>query len=234
MLKNKRLLIALSLVFVIIETALGILIQTPKSNNYIQYFAIVLACVFFSLFFEKSKSYLFTQIALICTVLADFFLVHLFPMQQQLNGMIFFVGTQIAYFLRIYFDEKNATIRKIHLITRVNVSFVALVATVIVLKESTDALALISIFYYTNLILNIVFAFINFKNEQILAIGLVFFIICDTFVGFACIGPYMTLQKGSIIYNILNSELNIAWLFYVPSQTLLAISLLPNKIKKRV
>ena len=233
MLKNKRLLIALSLAFVIIEITLGIIIQTPKSNNYIQYFAIALACVFCSIFFEKSKSYLFTQIALICTAFADFFLVYLFPI-EQLNGMIFFAGTQIAYFLRIYFEEQNAKIRKIHLITRIIASIVALVATFIVLKESTDALALVSIFYYANLILNIVFAFVNFKNAQILAIGLVFFAICDTFVGFASIGPYMTLSEGSLIYKILNSGVNVAWIFYVPSQMLLAISLLPNKIKKRV
>ena len=233
MLKNKRLLIALSLVFVIIETALGILIQTPKSNNYIQYFAIVLACVFFSLFFEKSKSYLFTQIALICTVLADFFLVHLFPM-QQLNGMIFFSLTQIAYFLRIYFEEQSTKIRKIHLTTRIIASIVVIVATFVVLGKNADALAIISMFYYANLILNIVFAFINFKNAQILAIGLVLFAICDTFIGFANITPYMSLSESSLIYKILYSGINVAWLFYVPSQMLLAISLLPNKIKKRV
>ena len=233
MLKNKRLLIALSLAFVIIEIALGIIIQTPHSNNYIQYFAIALACVFCSIFFEKSKSYLFTQIALIFTVLADFFLVYLYPI-EQLNGMIFFAGTQIAYFLRIYFEEQNAKIRKIHLRTRIIASIVAIVATFIVLGKNTDALAIVSIFYYANLILNIVFAFINFKNEQILAIGLVFFVICDTFVGFGSIGPYMTLSEGSLIYKILNSGVNVAWIFYVPSQMLLAISLLPNKIKKRV
>ena len=233
MIKNKKVLISLTTVFLIFEAVLSYFIQTVSPPNKIQYLSVILACAFCFLFFEKSKSYLFTQIALLCTVGADFFLV--FSEQpSKLWGMIFFAGTQIAYFLRIYFEEKNQRVKKAHLIIRIAASIIVLAATCIVLGESTDALALVSMFYYANLILNIVFAFIDFKSSYILAIALVCFAVCDTFIGFANIGPYMSISEGSLIYKLLSSEIDIAWAFYVPSQALLSISLLTQKIKKRV
>lgn len=233
MIKNKNILFSLSIAFLIVEIQLSYLIQTKQSEFNYSYFAIVLACAFCFLFAEKSKSYLFTQIALLCTVGADYFLVFTNE-KDQLAGMIFFCGTQIAYFLRIFFEEENPKARKIHLITRVSVSVVVLAATCIVLGAKTDPLALVSMFYYTNLILNIIFAFIHFKSSYLLAIGLVCFVICDTFIGFANIGPYMSISESSIIYKLLNADFDIAWAFYVPSQALLSISLLNKEIKKRV
>ena len=233
MIKNKKILISLSAIFLLIEIQLSYIIQTSPGSYNIQFFAIVLACLFCFLFIEKSKSYIFTQVALICTVCADSFLI--FPdRQKQLFGMIFFSGTQIAYFLRIFFEEKNPKIRKIHLIIRTSASIIIVLATCVVLGAKTDALSLVSMFYYTNLILNIAFSFVMFKSAYILAIGLVFFAICDTFIGFANIGPYMNISQSSLIYKLLYSGIDIAWVFYVPSQMLLAISLLSQKIKKRV
>ena len=231
MLKKKKLLLSFSFFFLFVEFVLGVLIQTTPAPNKIQYSAVILACLFCFLFFEKSKSYIFTQIALILTACADFFLVHLQPM-HQLGGMIFFAGVQIAYFLRIYFEEERTKVRKIHLIARISFSIIVLIATCIVLGKNADALALISMFYYANLISNLVFSFINFKSSQILTIGLVFFLLCDTFIGLSNIGPYISISENSLLYKILFPGLDMAWLFYVPSQMLLAVSLLPNRIKK--
>ena len=231
MLKKKKLLLSLSFLFLFIEFVLGVLIQTTPTPNKIQYLSIILACLCCFIFFEKSKSYIFTQTALLFTVCADYFLVHLQPM-NQLCGMIFFSGVQISYFLRIYFEEERIKIRKIHLIARISFSVVILIVTCLVLGKNADALALISMFYYANLILNLVFAFANFKNSQILAIGLVFFLLCDTFIGLSNIGPYISISENSFLYKILFPGLDMAWLFYVPSQMLLAVSLLPNRIKK--
>lgn len=233
MTKNNKLFFSLIGIFLFIEIILGVFIQIIPSPHKLQYLSVALACIFCFLFVEKSKSYLFTQIALLCTVGADFFLIIVSPI-NQLVGMIFFSGTQIAYFLRIYFEQNNKKTRKIHLIARVIAIIITIAATFLVLGAKTDALALVSMFYYANLILNIVFAFANFKNSKILAIGLVCFAICDTFIGFANMGPYMGISENSLIYKLLNLNVDLSWLFYVPSQTLLAISLLPNKLKKRV
>ena len=135
---------------------------------------------------------------------------------------------------RIYFEEERFKIRKFHLITRICASVLILIATCLVLGNNTDALALVSMLYFVNLFLNIVFAFINFKSSPIMAIGLLFFILCDVFIGLLNIGPYFTIQEGTILHNILYSGIDFAWIFYVPSQVLLSMSLLPIKTKKRV
>lgn len=233
MIKNKRILIICSVLFLLVEAALGIIIQIAPTPNNFQYLSVALACVFCFLFIEKTSSYLFTQIALLFTVGADFFLVFLNG-SNRLAGMLFFAGTQIAYFLRIFFEETNLKVRKIHLILRIFAAIAILVATTIVLGEKTDALSLVSMFYYTNLILNIAFAFIHVKNDYLFVIGLILFAVCDTFIGLSNIGPYITISEGSLIYKLLNLEIDIAWIFYVPSQALLSISLLTRKLKKRV
>ena len=63
------------------------------------YACIILSCLFCALLSDGSKSWLITQLGLIGTVGADFFLVFL-PVQIRVPGLIFFCGTQIAYFLR--------------------------------------------------------------------------------------------------------------------------------------
>ena len=99
------------------------------------------------------------------------------------------------------------------------------------LGEKCDAVALVSMFYYANLILNAVFACISFGKNPLLAIGLVLFILCDTVIGLSLIDPYLTLPESSPIYAIIHPGFDLAWAFYLPSQALLAISLLPCRFK---
>ena len=231
--RKNTILLTLSCIFVLVEMHLCNLIQTTSPPNAIQYLSVILACLFCILFAEKTKSYAFTQLALVFTVFADFFLVYL-ERPNKLFAMICFSVTQIAYFLRIYFEEENKTLKKVHLILRVALSLIILIATSFVLGENTDALALVSMFYYVNLMLNIAFSFFNFKKSWIFTLGLICFILCDTFIGLASLGAYVDLSNNQFLLKLLNPGFNVAWAFYVPSQTLLAISLLPDKIKKRV
>ena len=93
MINNKKLIIGLTVVFLTFESILGVLLQTVQDKIPInlRYTAVILACIFCVLFAEKSLSFLFTQLALLVTVGADFFLVYL-NRTQQLPAMIFFVG----------------------------------------------------------------------------------------------------------------------------------------------
>jgi hypothetical protein len=162
--------------------------------------------------------------------MADWFLVVTKPM-EQLTAMIFFSVTQICYFLRLYISEDNAKKRALHCIIRASLVAIALALTFIVLKDKTDALSLVSLFYYANLIMNIIAAFAQFKKFPILAIGLLLFLMCDTFIGLDVMAKsYIPIQDGSFLHSVLHSGLNIGWIFYVPSQALIAISLL--KIKR--
>ena len=235
MLKNKKIIIPACILFVCVQAVLGYLIQRGEGSLITtrQYISVVLAALFCFLSVEKSKTYIFTQIALLATVGADYFLVHI-PQRDQLNGMICFSIVQIFYFLRLIYEDDNKKRRTVHLILRASLSLVAICITLLVLKESADAVAVISVFYFANLILNTVFAFINFKRSPILALGLICFLLCDAVIGLANIGPYMQLPSDSFIHKLLNPGFDPAWAFYVPSQALLSMSILLQRLKKRV
>ena len=56
-------------------------------------------------------------------------------------------------------------------------------------------------------------------------IGLLFFVCCDFFVGLSVLATdFLILEEGSILYSLNNIGVNMAWVFYVPAQTLLALS----------
>ena len=230
--KRKRLLIFFSLAFVIAEIAFTVLVQilSGEANRYVSYASIVLACLFLSLFAERSREYVFTQAALVMTVLADFFLV--LPAEiKQFPAMVFFSVVQIAYFMRIYLATEDKRVRKIHLVTRSILTAVAVGATFAVLGRAVDAVSVVSVFYFANLLVNVIFAFAQFRKNYLLALGLLLFSFCDFLIGCSFIECYVTVTPGSLINRLANPGCNLAWIFYVPSQTLIALSLLPRRLK---
>ena len=232
MIKNKKLLLWLSVAFLCIMAVLGVLLQVAQGSIpfNLRYTAIVLACVFCILFAKTSFSYLFTQLALVFTLRADYYLVYLDDI-QQLPAMLCFSVVQIAYFLRLYREDRSKTRRLIHVILRASLSVAAIAVTLAVLGKNCDALALVSMFYYVNLILNAIFACMDFKKNPIFAIGLILFILCDTVIGLSLIDTYLPIPEGSVMYKIISPGFDLAWAFYLPSQALLAISLLPDRWK---
>ncbi len=212
--------------FCVIEGVLGYFIQINSGKTYsvLSISSIVLAFLFCLLLFKKDTSHILTIFALFFTVCADFLLCGLvdFTFIKEL-AMCFFVGTQACYFLRL-FSNQTIKQRKIHLIIRICFSAFAIFLTAIILKENTNFLSLISLFYYANLLLNVIFSFIQFKLSPLFAIGLLLFSFCDVFVGLGMIENFISIPDGSIIKTINSIELNMAWLFYVPSQTLLSLS----------
>ncbi len=234
MLKNKNVLIPLSALFALAEITLSLFHQVTRGavSAYASYAAIVLACIFCVVFIEPSSQYVMTQTALICTAFADYFLV-ISRVQQRLPAMLFFSITQICYFILIHRNMKSQSLRKVHLIAQASLSVFAVILTLAVLQSKADALSLVSLFYFANLLSNIVFAFIDFKASPLLAIGLLLFICCDITVGLSMIDLYFDIPSDSVIYSIINPGFDLAWAFYIPSQTLLALSLLSSRIKAK-
>lgn len=223
---NKKLkLISLS-IFIALEICLWILVLATSGdlNRYLSFSSILLAFIFSLMFLSfKDKTYL-TQFALFFTVVADVFLVLINPQNQAL-AMTSFSIVQILYLIRILLETKNKKINLINLIVRVVLICIVEIITIIVVKDKVDYVCLISMFYYTNLILNLIFAFINLKKSPLLAIGLVFFLLCDTFVGLSsAIDVYITVSHTSWLYKLVFADFNFIWFFYIPSQTLLALS----------
>lgn len=231
MIINKKIPLAVaSGVFVAVEITLGVLLQlSPGGYGYVfSYASVVLACVFFTLFAERSASYLFAQLALVFTLVSDYFLV-VSDVRRQLPAMIFFSMAQLAYFARLYFEEERVAYRRWNVIVRVIASILAVSVTAVVLGAAADAVALVSMFYYANLLTNVAFAFIQIKRSAPLAVGLVLFAMCDALIGLAFIDGYISLSPNSIIYKIVYPGFDLAWAFYLPSQTLIALSLLPKR-----
>lgn len=231
--RKKIVLIVASLFFVIAETTLAVLVQKigGDANRIISYSSIVLACLFLSLFAERTWEYLFTQAALIMTLCADYFLVLLTDI-KQFPAMIFFSVAQIAYFVRIYLSTDNKKVRIAHVAARTSIVILAIAITFIVLGKKADTVSVVSMFYFANLLVNIVFAMLQIRKNYILAIGLVLFACCDVLIGLSCIECYLEIVPGTFVYRLAHPGYNLAWMFYIPSQMLIALSLLPQKLKK--
>ncbi len=221
---NKKIVTA---VFLLAELTLAILVQLI-GGAWISFSAIALAFLYALIFPRRDPVYLFFAIALLFTTLADVCLVLLEP-REKLLGMVFFTITQLSYFIVLLFCERKADVRRVHCIVRLLSLVVACVLTAVVLGQRADALAIISVLYYTNLIVSIIFAFILTRgggkaSRFLLPIGLLFFAVCDFFIGFAEISPYFTINVGTFAHFLANPPFNIAWLFYIPSQTILAMA----------
>ena len=234
MISNKKAIITLLSVFGVLEATLGVAIQFTSGtlNTVLSYGAIVLAFIFVWLSFDGSVDFILTVAALFCTVVADLFLVVLEPM-LKLPAMIFFSITQFAYFTRILLKTKSKPLFITHIAIRSAVSVLILIITAVVLGANSDAVALISLVYFTNLALNVIFAFIEFKNNPVIAIGLLLFLLCDFFVGMSMMDGYLTVKEGTLAYFIAHPGFNAAWVFYVPSQALIAASVLSQRLRKK-
>ena len=205
-------------IFLLLEAVLYYLILTTGGKLLVvsSYLSILL-CFCFALVNWGDK---FIIAGLACTCMADLFLVVWQP-QQQLWGMVWFLCAQCLYAVRL----QQLSHSKILGIVRVALTGIGALVTVIVLRDKTDALAVISVCYYANLIMNIVQSMSIFKKVPLLAIGFVLFLLCDTVIGLqVAAGGYLPISEGSLLHRIIFMDFFLSWFFYLPSQVLIALS----------
>lgn len=210
----------MSVAFLIVEAFLyGIILTSGGDLLVYSCFSSIVICFVHALIHLKQGDK-FLIVGLACTVMADLCLVVWSPV-QRLWGMVFFLAAQSLYAIRLHRQIRSNAL----LIIRISLTVVALAVTVIVLKEATDALALVSLCYYANLIMNIVTAFADFRSNKLLSIGFALFLLCDTVIGLqvAC-GGYLPIEDGSLLHQIIFMPFNLAWFFYLPSQVLISLS----------
>ena len=209
----------LTCLFLAAELAAYYLILTTGGQLliYSSFVAIVL-CFLHALYQVKTVDKLLLS-GLACTVAADFCLVICSPI-QQLWGMVFFLFAQSFYAIRLHLTDR----RKPLLWIRLTLILAALSVTVLVLRNNTDALALVSLCYYANLIFNLMMAFLQWKCDKLMPIALVLFLLCDTVIGLqvAC-GGYLPISDTSLLYRIIFMPFNLSWFFYRPSQVLISL-----------
>ena len=222
------------LLFVAAEITLGILLQinSGRTASALSFSSVILACLFHLLWMTPTRNDILTQSALCCTVVADYFLVWLNP-QIKLPSMVFFLAAQLLYATRLWNRETRPRLRQWHIPTRLLLSALIVAVTLAVLQASTDALALVSMLYYVNLILNLLFSLLQFRTVPLAAIGFFLFLCCDTVIGLEMLHLYFPIPPDSFLYRLIRPGFNLAWAFYLPSQALLALSSLPTWRKKR-
>ena len=157
---------------------------------------------------------------LVFTAAADYFLVICSPI-QQLQGMLFFLVTQTLYAIRLHRSCKY----KWFLWLRSGLILCAEAVTVAVLKDKLDSLAVVSICYYVNLIVNLIMSFAQFRENKLFAIGMVLFLLCDTVIGLqVASGAYLSIPETSLLYRIIFMDFFLSWFFYLPSQVFITLS----------
>ena len=214
----------INIIFLVLELILYFLIfnvpgEHERFTCYLSIIVVFLYGITFIPNLKDDKRTIFMLVGLFTTLIADFFLVLIYKYREV--AMISFSVTQLAYSLVLLETSRN---KKIEVIVRGIGSAITLIITSFVLKESVDLLSLVSMFYYFNLIMNLVMSFVN-KTPLIFKLGLIFFILCDTVIGLQTLGEYFTMQDDSLLNKILYPGFNVPWVFYLPSQVLLGYSI---------
>ena len=220
----KKLNIIASAIFASIELVLLILIETLndfQATPILQYISIGLCLAFSLIFIKADKFNLFISTGLLLTLGADTFLVMISP-QNKLAGMIFFLAAQIVYCGYLMLKNKNKKVNIINLSIRIVGSILISIIAYLVLKDAFDALSLVSSVYIFNELVNIVFSFFTFGENKLFSIGFVLFFVCDIFIGLS-VANGVYLQISSSLASAISNGL-LAWAFYVPSQTLIALN----------
>lgn len=210
----------LTIGFLAIELVLYYLILTTSGDLLVasSYLAIICCFTYALLNIKRFDPLIFVGLAF--TLAADYFLVVCSPI-RQLWGMLCFLATQTLYAVSLHKARKSRGI----LCVRIGLTVIAEVVAIAVLKGKLDALAIISVCYYANLIVNIIAAFANFRQNKLFAIALVLFLLCDTVIGLqAACGVYLPISEESVIYKIIFMDFFLSWFFYLPSQVLIALS----------
>ena len=176
--------------------------------------------------FAKSSGNLI-RIAMLFTLLADYFLVGA-KETDNLAGVSVFLGTQFFIFLHIFVNDESKKWRIANIVTRTILSVVIVIVAYAILGEGADPLAIISVIYYANLCTNFIFAHRIGKGGIILTIGLILFALCDVNFGLSALNNMYVggFPEGSFLYNLLHTDVDLVWVFYIPSQTLIPLTLI--------
>lgn len=212
-------------VFLLLELILyGMILTVGGLWLSVSSYAAILLCFAYALSFWRSGDRCIL-LGLLFTVGADYFLVICDPV-QRLWGMVMFLCAQTCYAIALSAVVKGRG----WLVARGVVTGIALAVTVIVLGENCDALALVSLCYYGNLIMNMVTAFSGFGGKKLLPWAFVLFLLCDTVIGLqVAAGSYLPIGEETLLYRLIFTDFNLAWFFYLPSQVMIALS--ANKMR---
>ncbi len=150
--------------------------------------------------------------ALALTACADWFL--LVRNDHYAAGVALFLCVQTVYLVRLRRNRAGSACRlRSGLALGAGLAMYAL--------DMASPLNLLAALYYSQLLSNTALAWSLGRKQRRFALGLTLFVGCDT-----CVGLFNTLPAASPLYPAVSVAV---WLFYLPSQVLIALSALPEK-----
>ena len=220
-----------SVAFALAEAILFFAIQLTGGTlcTSLCYASVLLALIHaMYVFFKKARGILIV-VALIFTALADYCLV-VMEESPRVLAMVFFSVAQIVYAVKITHGVRRY---RLHIVLRIAAVLILEGLMLAVLGTSADALSVITMFYFANLTLNL--AVCVARKYSILALGMLAFLLCDVFVGLGVLASdYLSVAENTFLYAITHTGINLVWLFYVPSQTLISLSELFSEERKEI
>lgn len=220
----KRMLRICTAAFVALQVVLFPLIQLlpGKISAIFSYTSIVLVGLYALVTIRGERSGHILRLGILFTLFADYFLV--LSDDSELRGVLCFCVTQVCYFVYLLVAEERTRVRIYNAVSRVALSVALVAVAFIVLGDGTDALAIASVLYYGNLVANVIFAFLRFREERTFAIGLLLFSMCDLCIGLDVLfDSYLELDFASSFFY--GAHHNLPWVFYQPSQVLIGLRL---------
>ena len=221
--------LALSTVFILIELAFAFAIQLVPYSRFGLHAYISIVLVFLSSFLvalNRNNPLWLVRLGLFFTLGADFALVVLVP-ERKMAGVLIFIIVQLLYAAYLLLEARTRVEKNAGIILRSVLSIAALTAPFVVLGEKVDALSVISVFYYAQLVSNLTLAVI--QKKPLFAVALLLFALCDLAIGLEqMVKMYLGASAGTFLYWVAHSDLNIPWIFYLPSQVLISLSVIFN------
>lgn len=165
------------------------------------------------------------RLGLFITIIADLFLLVLDS--HYIIGVFLFSIVQILYIIR--YDNKN-TKRQIKFFITIFLSLLLIYMALDFFIIEVDFLLLVGLFYAICLIISVLKGIKAYENNSypspnkyLIAIGMIFFLFCDINVFlYNFLGSIFI--SSEIVEKLYNISFIAMWLFYLPSQVLLAIS----------
>ena len=205
--------------------------QVFSTSKYIKYSCIIL-CFLLSIFNTTSTSkYIFNfsdrsllQWGMFITVIADLCLV---IFNYYVFGIVFFSIVQIIYSVRYTPKKRKVTIINFF-IYFLCIVFLFLLASL--LFKEVNIIVPISLFYAICLLTSVTKAIKSFKsnlypfpNKYMIVFGMILFLLCDICVALSNLAVILPLTTPFIL-SLQQIASFLIWMFYLPSQLLLALS----------
>lgn len=213
-------------VFVAVEAVIYIVFNiltatTPGDTIYLKYAGVLLclAVAAAAIYFVRSKDSVILVCALVCTAISDLFILVLNTYYQI--GLVTFIFTQTVYLYRLYCDRMSKL--KYTLIARIATIVLLWAVMDVVSKDGLNFLIAEVCFYIVMLAGNVIDSLLLCRRSPknvIFAVGLILFLLCDVCVGLdnaGMIGLNIPAETRKIINFLI-------WVFYLPSQVLIACS----------